>query len=107
MKFLLLLNKDIYCANCIKLLSPEMEKHEVKIILSQKVGDISDLPLELVEMKGFEEDLDKNDGVFDKYPTVFSEDLEIPQNVNSDEILQKIKKFTPDLIISIRFGQIL
>lgn len=98
MKIILLLNNDIHSATALKLLSQDLQNHEVKIILSQKVGKVDDLPVELMAMKRDEKfEIEKNFA----YETAFY------ANVNSEETLEDFRNFAPDLIISIRFGQIL
>lgn len=100
MKILLFLNLDIHCATAFGFLKRELEKHEVKIVLSDKVGNTNNLPDELVKMKNVEQ----------KDANKFFDSLPIPKykydNVNSETVLLDLKDFKPDLIISIRFGQI-
>lgn len=100
MKILLFLNLDIHCVRAFGLLEGELKKHQIKIILSEKVGNINNLPEKLVKMKNIEQENVKD--FFDLLP--------IPKykyyNVNSETALSDFKNFTPDLIISIRFGQI-
>jgi methionyl-tRNA formyltransferase len=97
MKILLFLNSDIHCATAFKLLFSSLEKHQVKIILSKKIGNLTNLPPELFEMKRCEQFENEN---FFKFQT--SSYL----NVNSEAAIQDFQNFAPDLIISIRFGQI-
>lgn len=94
MKILLLLNSDIHCKTALDLLSGYLVKHEVKIILSQKVGKIDDLPGEIVVMQSLERHEVTSE--FSSY-----------KNINSAEALADLRKFSPDLLISIRFGQII
>ena len=96
MNLLLFLNNDIHSATALTLLSPFLKTHRVKIILSQKVGNVDKLPLELIAMKKFEQDFDR--GIFG--------DMVSYEDVNSENALGDFRDFLPDLIISIRFGQI-
>lgn len=93
-KIVLLLNSDIHCRAALALLSESLKNHQVKIILSQKVGNVSDLPPEIIAMQK----LEKCD---------FAQDFSSYQNINSPEAFEDLQKFSPDLFISIRFGQIL
>ncbi|NBV07123.1 MAG: formyl transferase [Proteobacteria bacterium] len=98
MKILLLLNNDIHSATALRLLEKDLENHQIKIILSRKVGNTDFLPADLLELKQREYfEIEKN----------FSYQTDFCSNINSTESLQDLKIFAPDLIISIRFGQIL
>lgn len=102
---LLLLNQDIYAAKALELLLPCISGHKVKIILSQKVGKVDDLPPEILALKKIE-----NDGAKEKFLHLakqLSAEIFSYENINSAESLQEITNFHPDLMISIRFGQIL
>jgi len=105
-KILLFLNDDIHAATCLDLLCDTLKNHQIKIILSQKVGKIDDLPAQLIALKNLEFGgvskiiAAKNELNFLK-EKVFSYD-----QVNSQQALQDFQNFAPDLIISIRFGQI-
>lgn len=105
MKILLLLNSDIYCIKALQLLLPYLKNHEVSVLLSRKVGNLKDVPLELLrikEVEGFavEENLQK---IRQNFGGVF----EFVDDVNSKFAVEKIREMAPQLIISIRFGQIL
>lgn len=97
MKILLFLNSDIHAATAFKLLFPTLKNHQVQIVLSKKVGDVSNLAPQLIAMKKLEEFADEK---FFKFATSSY------ASVNSDLALQDFQNFAPDLIISIRFGQI-
>lgn len=97
MKIIFLLNQDIHAAYALNLLSKHLKKHEIKIILSKKVGKNNSLPKELTALKKCEQ-----------LPTSsFREQTKSYKNINSKTALRDFKKFAPDLVISIRFGQIL
>ncbi len=99
MNLLLLLNQDKHCKTALEALSECFFKHEVKIILSRKVGKNDNLPKEILSLIEFE----KSDvlGFFEEFNLMDCKDI------NSVESVAKVKNFAPDLIISIRFGQIL
>jgi methionyl-tRNA formyltransferase len=105
MKILLLLNSDIYCVKALRLLLPSLGGHEISVLLSRKVGNLKDVPLELLKIKeaeGFavEENLQK---IRQNFGGVF----EFVDDVNSKVEVEKVREMAPQLIISIRFGQIL
>lgn len=98
MKITLLLNSDIHSKTALDLLLPVLRNHEVRIILSQKIGRMKNLPPELALMQKNEQE--KNiqlDGV----------ESVVCDDVNSRDALEDLQNFAPDLVISIRFGQIL
>ncbi len=98
MKLLIFVNSDIHCAKALSLMKGELEKHEVRIVISRKVGKIEGLVQELLELRKREYcEIEKNFA----YKAYFYE------NVNSFEAIEEFKKFAPDLMISIRFGQIM
>lgn len=97
MKIILFLNSDIHSATALKLLSSTLKNYEVKIILSQKVGNTDNLPAPLIEMKSYEQF---------EITQKFQVKSQSYKNVNSKEALDDFLEFAPDLIISIRFGQI-
>jgi methionyl-tRNA formyltransferase len=99
LRILLFLNNDIHAAKALDFLLPSLKKHQVKIILSQKVGNVENLPSGILKMKNFE----KVEFSWEK----FGFEIASFPNVNSENSLAIFKKFAPDLIVSIRFGQIL
>jgi methionyl-tRNA formyltransferase len=104
MNLLLFLNSDTHSATALSLLLPTLKNHKIKIILSQKVGNVDDLPRELIAMKKVEQD-----GIlplFAQLAANLNAEIVSYENVNFEIALQDFRKFSPDLIISIRFGQI-
>lgn len=99
MNLLLFLNNDIHSATALELLLSAIKNHKVKIILSQKVGKVDDLPRELLELKNHEK------CEFD-WREKFGFEVESYDDVNAENTLENFRKFSPDLFISIRFGQI-
>ena len=97
MKIILFLNNDIHSATSLNLLLPTLKNHELKIILSKKVGNTDNLPAQLIEMKSHEQF---------EIAEKFQIKTHSYKNVNSPEALNDFLEFAPDLIISIRFGQI-
>ncbi len=104
MNLLLFLNADTHSATALSLLLPTLKNHKIKIILSQKVGNVDDIPQEIIAMKKFEQS-----GVVDLFVQLAADlnsEILSYENVNSEIALRNFQKFSPDLIISIRFGQI-
>ncbi len=97
MKLLFLLNNDIHAAKLLELLHDDLRLCEVRVVLSQRVGNTANLPPQLLEMKDLEAC-----NIAEK----FSYRCDFYSNINSTFALKEIANFAPDLIISIRFGQI-
>lgn len=125
MKIILFLNNDIHAATALNHLLPTLKKHNFKIVLSQKVGNVSALPPELIKMGQIEKDgvgkllgevknalkgQPHNKNEVTKTPTNRQEfhekHITSYPNINADEALNDFKNFAADLFISIRFGQI-
>ena len=104
MNLLLFLNSDIHSASALQLLSPHLQNHKIKIILSQKVGNVDALAPELLEMKRIEQ-LGAPEKFLELAGRLNAEIVSF-SNVNSSEAVEEFLAFSPDLIISIRFGQI-
>jgi methionyl-tRNA formyltransferase len=95
---------QVFAAKALEFLTPSLQQHKIKIILSQKVGKVDDLPPEILALKKIE-----NDGAKEKFLHLaqrLNAEIFYYENVNSEASLQEIKGFNSDLIISIRFGQI-
>ncbi len=104
MNLLLLLNSDIHSATSLKLLAPHLQNHKIGIILSQKVGNTDSLAQELIQMKRVEQ-LGAAE-IFVDLAAQLNAKITAFSSVNSAEALAEFKEFAPDLMISIRFGQI-
>lgn len=104
MRIIFLLNKDIHAAYALNLLFKNLKKHQVKIVLSKKVGKKNSLPKELKMLKKHEQPALPS---FDRIAQFFGEKIKSYKDINSKTAVKDFQKFAPDLIISIRFGQIL
>jgi len=104
MHLILFLNCDIHSASAFKLLLPRLTGHKIKIILSKKVGKIDNLAAPLIEMKNFESEGAAE--IFLELAQKFGCEIGDFADVNCQEALDDFRKFAPDLMISIRFGQI-
>ncbi len=120
MKIVICLNKDLYAAIVLNLLFSYLKNHQVKIVLSDDIGDISRLPNDLIELKRYEQqklsDLfdaidQKNKSpsqgflTFNQITEFFQNKISIYQDINSSEALEALELFAPDLIISIRYSK--
>jgi methionyl-tRNA formyltransferase len=103
------------------LLLPALERHSVCVFLSSKVGGSNQKVPQLDTLKFFEQRLFNqlispllnsinNDSAlksFEQLDKFLSQPLEELNLINSPEGLVKIKSLQPDLVISIRYGNIL
>lgn len=127
MRIILCLNRDIHAALALNLLFPKLKSHQVKIILSENVGKKSNLAKEIIELKKYEQEeinkifaqIENSQTLDDKYlapskkfltfnqiADFFHNKIAIHQSINSPEALADLQNFNPDLIISIRYGNI-
>ena len=170
MKIIICLNQDIHCATALNLLLPHLTNHQVRIILSNRVGKSEQILSELKPLKDCEQDklvslfahldngtvanqlfrrifrnsdffqthvhmgtltFEKNQNhknflekldlrqchnrglevgnkfkTFNQIAEIFGSEIFSYQDINSPIALKDFKEFAPDLIISIRFGQI-
>jgi len=120
MNILFLSNKDLASNFALNRLLPKVSKNnEVHLWLSAKVGKNSVLPKQLTSLKFFEQDLfnevlspliaKSNNAykAFDDFSCFLSSELKEVNQINSPEIMDTLAELSPDLIISIRYGQIL
>ncbi len=122
MRIILLLNHDIYATYALNLLLDSLKNHQIKIFLSSKVGSLNNHPEKLLELKNCEQNLMQelfekidNEGLvsegklltFKQIAQHLNSQISTIENINSSILEAKITEFECDLIISIRFGQIL
>lgn len=120
MKILFLSNKDLASNFALNRLLPKVSKNnQVHLWLSAKVGKNSVLPKQLTSLKFFEQDLfnellspliaNANNAykAFDDFSCFLSSEVKEVNQINSQEIVDILADLSPDLIISIRYGQIL
>lgn len=119
MRIILCLNYDIMSNIFLNLMRDSLVRHNVKIFMSRNVGKkgggIDELNLlekslpcdfifPLLEQRGKPDvgcyytfsQVEKYDGV----------EISFPENINGTKCLEEIKSYSPDLILSVRFGQI-
>jgi methionyl-tRNA formyltransferase len=127
MKILLLTNQDLASLIALNLLMPKLTNHQVMLGMSDKVGGNHQQPQALVELAQFEQGLIQRVSQFsqswskDLIQTIKANHIdsfdEIGQkyqikinplnDINQPNGILRVKKFNPDLILSIRFGKIL
>lgn len=100
MNLLFLLNNDKYAAKAFAIMLPKLSEHNIKILLSQSFVKKNSSPKELQKLAEIEK-YEFN------WQEKFSTEAKFCDNINSQKTITEIKKFNPDLIISIRFNQIL
>ena len=121
MKILLCLNRDVYCLLAINYLLPFLKNYQVKIYFSNYVGK-KPSNKNLQELQNFEQDLSiknislllEKSGIeiidLTKFLTIEQIEKKYAildfKNINQDGFDFLKNSWKPDLIISIRFGQI-
>lgn len=93
MKIVLLVNNDIYCVSVCRKIVSYFTDCRISIIASNDGGRSKFLPSNISEMQSYEK------CIVDEKATSYDD-------INSDEAFADLKNFAPDLMISIRFGQI-
>lgn len=120
MKIIILANKDIASNYALNMLLPGLVSHDVCVFLSTKVGGTKNIT-QLDTLMFFEQSLFnqlispliniiQNESVYKSFEQLnryLSQPMEELNLINCCDGLEKIQKFTPDLIISIRYGNIL
>lgn len=121
MRIAILYNNDIYSNEALNHLLPGLVDHDVGLFFSQRVGPAKDRDHRLLRL-GFMEQTLFTDLLFplaDQHGLVgerftfrqladrFSEVIRPLKNINAQEERALLSAFAPDLMISIRFGQIL
>jgi len=119
---MILANRDLASNLAINFLLNAAPQHQYSILLSSKVGNAKTLPLPLAELAFFEQSLftdiisplcsklDHNEAPYlDSFHTIRENgiDVDIVDKINQADGPKSVSKFEPDLIVSIRFGQIL
>jgi len=121
MKILILSNKDIASNFALNLLLPKLKgEHQLHLWLSAKVGNNTNLPAPLSQLKFFEQNLlnqvlnpllnsskaAKFKG-FEGFENYLHSPIIEENSINSSESIARIQRLCPDLIVSIRYGGIL
>lgn len=126
MKILILCNNDLASLLAINLLVAKLSEHELLIGQSSKVGGEQQHPAEIKKLALFEQGILKdqlacqgilnqiNPGPKTTHFLLFEQikkNLQIPliklNDINQASGMTLVKRFSPDLILSIRFGKIL
>lgn len=131
MNITILANRDLASCFALNYLISGLASHRLKIFLSEQVGAnqpvsnnsvSNNRPNQLVELKFFEQQLfnqivfpacDQQTNqtskllTFNGLATIIDNPIETLNHINQDSGIQQLKASRPDLILSIRFGQIL
>lgn len=118
MEILFCVNKDIYCLYSLNQIFKSLSDHQIKIYFSNQVGSKPINNKTLKELQVLEKDLSTRN-IADLFNLETKDMLELDDllqlnnvevlnfnNINQDGAEYLSTKWTPDLIISIRFGQI-
>ena len=106
MRIALFYNRDIYAHLALNLLTFRLSEHSLGFFYSERVGTMVELDYRLQKLAEFEKS-------FDTFPGSSFEELALSansveyavSNINGVDA-QKLTDFEPDLVVSIRFGQI-
>ncbi len=123
MKILILANQDIASLLAVNLVLAKIPKHQYKILLSAAVGKTAPKPQALEHLRFAEQDLffklllptgaDLNNpfssSKLHSFDVISKQGIRVEKcdNINAPHWLASLSKWQPELIISIRFGQIL
>lgn len=123
MNITVLANRDLASNLALNLLLPALvQTHKVRVFLSSRVGGSAVAPLELQQLKFFEQTLfnellfpalqdsstDARLHSFDRLERITDmPPIQVLNKINSEEGLQTLAGTAPDLVLSIRYGGIL
>jgi methionyl-tRNA formyltransferase len=123
MRIALLANLDLHSNYGVNLLRDALVGHEVALFLSEKVGGAQPVVPELAALGALEQDLPARilwplaeaagrpgEARFLPFPQIAAElgaTCEKLPKPNSPESLERMRRFAPDLVISLRYGRIL
>ncbi|WCN09144.1 formyl transferase [Marinomonas mediterranea] len=121
MKIIILANKNIASNYALNLLIPGLRGHDISVFLSSKVGASQNNIPRLETLKFFEQNrfnqlmsplinrvhFESECKTFEQLNEYLLQLMEVLNKINSFENIEKIRKHQLDLIISIRYGNIL
>lgn len=125
MKILFLCNRDLESNFTLNLLLPIFSKHDVRVLLTERIGDIglsesverhelrtaeqtypNELMFPLIEKANFPDD-GKRFLTFGEIERLRGISIGVLSKPNSKEGLDEIKRFAPDIVVCVRYGAIL
>ena len=107
MRIALFYNRDIYAHKALNLLTPELSEHSLSFFYSNQVGGKTERDPRLQQLGEFEKCFDKAQGQsFDQLAQSAGTVEYGVSDINGRDAAQ-LADLKPDLLISIRFGQIL
>ncbi len=121
MRIAILYNRDIYANRALNHLLPRLANHQLGLFYSELVGSARALDPRLIHLSKIERllfndvifpmldanSMTANQGTFTQLARLAKTKEIALASINNPEGLELLKKFAPDLILSIRFGQIL
>ena len=126
MRIALLSNRDLHGNIGVNLLRDALAGHEVSLFLSDKVGGAKPLPAAIPELEMLhvlEQDLPVNVlwplanaagrnpearyGTFEQIAAELGGSCESLPQPNTPESLERLRRFAPDLVVSVRYGRVL
>jgi methionyl-tRNA formyltransferase len=107
MRIALLYNRDIYALSALNRLLPALDQHELALFFSSQVGAHTIRDPRLVSLASYEKTFSTHSNLsFEALAAKTGRDEQRIEQINGRD-LAHLSAFKPDLIISIRFGQIL
>lgn len=107
MRIALFYNRDIYAHKALNLLTPELSEHSLSFFYSNQVGGKTERDPRLQQLGEFEKCFDKAQGRSFEELAQSADTVEYGVSDINGCDAAKLADFKPDLLISIRFGQIL
>ena len=123
MRIALLTNRDLHGNIGLNLLRDALAGHEIALFLSEKVGNAQPMVPELGVLGALEQDLPNRvvwpladaagrpaEARYLTFRQIAAElgcSCEAPPHPNASESLDRMRRFSPDLAISLRYGRIL
>ena len=107
MRIALLYNQDIYALSALNDLLPALDQHELALFFSSQVGATAIRDPRLISLANYEKTFSTHSNLsFEALAAKTGRDEQRIAQINGED-MSYLSAFKPDLIISIRFGQIL
>ena len=117
MKIIVCLNNDIISSMAFNMLYPVLSKHSIELFISKSVGKSSQriheisllersIPFDVLFPLIEKRQVKGSYYSFKQFEQLEKIKVIYPKNINDPEMVEYVQNYKPDLIISIRFGQI-
>jgi len=116
MRILILTNNDLASLVALNIMTPKLTKYEILVGISAKVGSNQKQPAAIISLADHEQKIINDEvklvqtydsltfkALSEKYRVEISE----MSHINQLDGIAEVKRFDPDLILSVRFGKIL